>query len=258
MPEPVRKKIKKSLFIDLIMGIVFISMLTVAVWLVWVYYFRGPISIVTENGKPQIKQQILALPRDEYSAHFHNYDAVVLAGIKTGSSCLHCHGDYPHSKDQKVRSLLNAHAWFIACETCHLEMEDGVEVKYLWFDNKSGAELTKLTGKNGDYGAAIVPVTYEFWAAKRLDAPRDEDFIHEYLQSEERLSDDQKKEAMKRVHNMLTKTPVYCDQCHVENGMLDFTELLYSTQSAQYLESIDMGAMARTYKEFHFPNLFDD
>lgn len=257
MAEPGRKQIQKSLFIDIIMGLIFVLLLIVGLWITWVYYFRGPIDIVTDKDKLQVEQQMLAQAGEDYSSHFHNLDTAVLAGIKTGSTCLVCHGDYPHAKGRKVRSLFNAHAWFIACEVCHLKFEDGVEIEYRWFDNDSGLELTKLEGKDGNYGATIVPIKYEFWTAKRLDTPQNEDFINEYLQSEALFSDDQKKMAMERVHETLTKKPVYCDQCHINDGIFNFTDLLYSPQSTIHLESIDMGAMAKTYEEFHFPTLFD-
>ncbi len=255
--EPGRKEFQKSLFVDFIMALVFLALLTVALWIVWIYYFRGPIAIVTDRKSLQVEQEILAKARKDYSAHFHNMDSVVLAGIQTGSSCLVCHGDYPHWQDKKVRSLFNAHSWFIACEVCHLQFEDGEEIEYRWFDNDSGLKLTKLAGENSQYGAYIAPVVNGFLATKRLSALKNEDSIKAYLLAEDQFNDAQKKTALDAIHKALTKKPVHCDQCHKENGVLNFVELLYSPHVALYLESIDMGALTEIYQEFYFPDLLN-
>jgi hypothetical protein len=252
-----KKRTVKTLIFDMLMGLNFVFLLIVALWIVWVYYFRGPIEIVTGESK-DTDQELLIQARSEYTTHFHNLDLVVLKGIQTNPLCAEgCHGDYPHSKGRKVRSLFNAHAWFMACEVCHLKAEDSVGVVYRWLDNKTGEELTTLVGKDGDYGATIVPVRLNNGSMERLDIPPNADFIKEYTQTRDTLDDDQQKAAVEKIHETMAKEPIYCDKCHVEDSFLDFANLLYPPQTVMHLESIDMGAMAKTYKEFHLPPLFD-
>jgi len=250
-----QKRTLKTLLVDIIMGLTFIFLLIVALWLVWIYYFRGPINIVTGKSK-EADQELLIQAKKEYTKHFHNLDLVVVKGIQTGSQCLNCHGDYPHYKGQKVRALFNAHSWFIACEVCHVKPEESATVVYRWINNTDGNQLTRLSGENGDYGATIVPMKIENGNAIRIDNT-EADFIREYMQTREQLDEKQKKAAEEKMHETMRKDPVYCDECHTQNGIFHFEELLYSPQSAMYLETLDMGAMAKTYKEFHLPSIFD-
>ena len=247
----------KTLLVDTFMGLNFVLLAAFAVWLVWIYYFRGPTEIVTGRSEGEAGQDLLAQARREHSTHFHNLDELVVEGIQSGSLCVKCHGDYPHAKSKKVRALFNAHSWFIACEVCHLKPEDGAEVVYRWLDNKTGGELGELTGDAGNYGAMIVPIQLEMWGRKRLDEPENEDFIKEYLRSGagHDLSEQQRKEAEDTIHEKMLKDPVFCDQCHKYGGLIDFEKLLYPPQRVLHLESIDMGAMAKTYEEFYFPDV---
>lgn len=246
----------KTLFVDIFMGLIFVILLVVSIWIIWVYYVRGPIDIVTSKEEGKAEQNLLIQAREEYSTHFHNLDKVVLDGIQTGSLCLKCHGDYPHYENKKVRGLFNAHSWFIACEVCHLKSDDGVQIVYKWLD-EYGNELVELEGSAGNYGAAIIPLKLEYGGKERLDQPADVSLIVEYIQKREHLNEELQKVADEAFHETMTKEPVFCDECHTENGILDFEELLYSPKRALHLETIDMGAMAKTYEEFHFPSIFE-
>jgi len=252
-----KKNPLKTLLVDIFMGLNFLFLLVIAIWIVWVYYVRGPIDIVTGKGIAEPEQNILIRAREEYSTHFHNMDKAVLNGIQTGSLCLECHGDYPHHENKKVRGLFNAHSWFIACEVCHLKSEDEDQIVYKWLDNNTGNELEELEGSIGNYGAAIIPLKSGHLGKERLDKPADVNFILEYIQRREHLNEELQKEVDERFHETMTKEPVFCDKCHTENGIFDFEELLYSPKRALHLETIDMGAMAKTYEEFHFPSIFE-
>lgn len=252
--------IQKRLAVDAIMVLILVLLLGFAAWIVWVYYFRGPIDIETRGFvlTTELEEPIKPTQVEKYTLiHFHNLDKVVLEGIKTGSSCLQCHGDYPHSESQKTRTFFNAHSWFMACEVCHMTPKSVEKVVYRWLDNDTGNELVRLQGKAGNYGGSIVPIKLENDTAKRLDHTADKEFIEQYLQTKDDLGDDQQKEAMEKIHEALTKSPLYCDKCHTDNGVLDFSRLLYTQKAVRHLESIDMGSMVKTYKEFHLPDIFD-
>jgi hypothetical protein len=252
--------ILKRLVVDAVMGLLFLLLLGFAAWIVWVYYFRGPVDIETRGFVTRTvrEQPVQPAQVEQYTLrHFHNLDDRVLAGIESESLCVKCHGDYSHSKTEKVRSFFNAHSWFMACEVCHLQPQDGDRTVYRWLDKKTGNRLTGLDGEDGDYGAMIVPLVIENGVERRLDEPVDREYVEENIRIWDLLADYQKEMAQERIHKILTESPTNCDQCHTVSGALDFRELLYPPQRAAHLESIDMGAMVKGYEEFHLPGIFD-
>ena len=95
----------------------------------------------------------------ESAHHFHNVDQNVHPAIANPPICLHCHGTYPHGKSPDIRSFLNMHNYFMACETCHVRREDVTgKVQYTWFDNKTEDVVNIIKSSNGVYGARLVPV----------------------------------------------------------------------------------------------------
>jgi len=257
MLESEKKRTLKTLVIDTIMGIFFLYLLYIALWIAWVYYFRGPIDIVTSQEDLQSDQDLLNQAREEYTTHFHNLDIAVVNGIQSDSLCLDCHGDYSHSLNEKMRSMLNAHSWFIACEVCHSPVTEEMKIGYRWIDSETGQALTQLDGTPGNYGALIIPFTLASGTAKRLDENEEYEFTREYLQTRELLDKEQQEAAEERIHETMAETAVSCENCHTEDSLFDYVELLYPPQRALHLQSIDMGAMAKAYEEFFFPNIFD-
>lgn len=259
-PDSGAKPIMKKLATDAIMTLILVVLLALSAWVVWVYYFRGAIDIETRGfiSTTEFEQPVKPTQVEAYTLrHFHNLDEVVLGGIQSESLCVKCHGDYSHSKSKKARTFFNAHSWFMACEVCHVRPKKGEKVSYRWLDNNTGKEVTALQGQSGNYGARIIPIKMENKIPKRLDDSADKEFIEEYMRTKDGLDEDKQKFAMDRIHNTLTKSPLYCDKCHTDNGVLDFRKLLYSKEMAMHLETIDMGSMIENYKEFYLPNIFD-
>ncbi|UCE89336.1 MAG: hypothetical protein JSW10_00385 [Pseudomonadota bacterium] len=248
----------KALVVDALMGAIFLLLMVFSAWLIWQYYFRAPVEIPSAGVGREATKEDIRLAREYPPRHFHNMDEVVLAGIQSGSPCIKCHGDYPHSKaDNDRRGFLNAHAWFVACETCHLKPEDRDKVIYRWYDNKTGEEMTKLEGPAGIYGGMIAPVKFDKGTVQRLDRAADVELIDEYLRTKNELNEGQQATARAKIHDVICKSPIFCDSCHTEKGVLDFEKLLYPPRHAAHLRTIDPGAMIKTYKAFHFPNIFD-
>jgi hypothetical protein len=253
-------QILKRLAVDVLMALVFVSLLGIALWVFWVYFFRGPVDIETRGFVSRTLRDEPAQPSqvERYTLrHFHSLNEVVLEGIKSESLCVKCHGDYAHSKEKKVRSFFNAHSWFIACEVCHLKAGDKDDVVFRCLTYDTGEELTELKGQAGSYGAMIVPIRLEEGIVKRFDESDDKEFIEEFIRLEEHLADYQKELSQERIHKILSENPVNCDECHTSNGLLNFEELLYSPNTAKYLESLDMGAMTKTYEQFHLPAILN-
>ncbi len=252
----------KKLAVDLLMFIVFMILFLFTVWLFYIFYVRGPIQ--TENRGFVTKTAEVETPKPtqvkEYMVeHFHNLDDMMLGGIKYKSDCVLCHGSYAHSESEKVRTFFNAHSWFVACEVCHVNPDEGETFVYRWFDNESNEEISELQGLPGSYGARIAPAKVENGVLARVGVYSGPDFIEQYLRRKLELNVNvvEMKPAMTEVHVSLAEEPVDCDGCHALEGRLPFREILYAENDAEHLESLDVGAMVKTYEEFHFPSLYD-
>ena len=53
--------------------------------------------------------------------------------------CVRCHGNTPHSKAKDVRSFLNMHAFYTACETCHIRPDKKTDnLVFRWYNKQTG------------------------------------------------------------------------------------------------------------------------
>lgn len=251
---------RKQLFASTLKTLVILLLLGFSLWLIWIYYVRGTIDLQTTEFKLEATPADSATPIEverDTSQHFHNLDQVVLQGIPYRSTCLQCHGDYPHSKTKKVRAFFNAHSWFMACEVCHVRANENETMAYRWLDHRTDNQKLTIQGKAGNYGARIVPILLKDGVEIRVDHLLDEANVNEYLRTRDTLDSDQRDIALKDIHKVMSKEPIFCDECHTENGILDFRKLSYSENSAAHLVSLDMGSMIKSYDVFHLPTIFD-
>jgi len=132
------------------------------------------------------------------------------------SNCVLCHGNVPHDKSKEVRSFLNMHAFYTACETCHIRPQnDDKQVVFRWYDY-------------GNYGAKIAPGIIEGDSFKFLHTDADKAFVERYLKEEKLLSQKQKSQMKKLMHAGINKKPIECNQCHQEkNPYIPFAALGY-------------------------------
>jgi len=162
------------------------------------------------------------------------------------SNCVMCHGNVPHDKSKEVRSFLNMHAFYIACETCHIRPQnDDTKVVFRWYDKKTGDRVDNPVAlvdieksyahiesasypTYGNYGAKIAPGTIEGDRFKFLHDADDKVFVERYLKDEKLLSQKQKSQMKKLIHAGINKKPIECDQCHQEKSpYVPFAELGY-------------------------------
>lgn len=249
----------KRLLVDILMAVIFISLLAFALWLIWITFFRGTFDtgLISVEGQTELERIATGRAAGSTNEHFHNVDEAVLAGGKSPSLCLKCHGNYPHSKAPDIRAFLNAHAYFAACEVCHIRPGENDVVTYKWLDNKTGLELSELKGKPGDYGAMIVPIKIENGIGRRLDESTDKAFVEEYMELRATFNADQQAEAKVRIHKDISTKPIFCDDCHKTDGVLNFKELLYTPVVAERLETGEVASMINKYAKFYLPTMFD-
>jgi cytochrome b subunit of formate dehydrogenase len=195
----------------------------------------------------------------ETSNHFHNVDETVDLTIANPPICLSCHGTYPHGKSPDIRSFLNMHNYFMACETCHIRREDvSGTVHYNWFDNRTEDIVTTIKGDNGVYGARLVPVaTMESGEIHRLDRSSNEQFAREYMARKDSLTPEEQARAKVILHKDISRKPVQCTECHGKNAYIDLAAVGYSRNRAESLYRTEVADMINRYMEFYLPTMFD-
>ncbi len=190
--------------------------------------------------------------------HFHNVDHSLTVEKRAPSLCLRCHGNYPHSKSVEIRSLLNMHTFFAACEVCHVRSHNGEKLEFYWFDNDTGKMVTHIKPSDGNYGAKIIPVIKTTSGMKRLDNPVTDEYAKQFMQAWAKYTLDQRSLAKHELHKNLAQKPVQCNECHSRNNpYLDFAALGYPKSWVIELTGTEVVGMVDNYMKFYIPTMFN-
>ena len=195
--------------------------------------------------------------------HFHH------VGMKLESDdtnlCIRCHGGVPHDKAKSIRAFLNMHAFYVACETCHIQPEEGDERwVFRWYDKVKGSVISNPPGLTsldksmyGNYGTKIAPgVLKPDGSFKFLNGVRERDFVEKYLIEKDILSSTQQSKMKKVIHRDIDEKPLLCDGCHTddtEKAYLPFVQLGYPSRRMHDLTSTEVVGMIEKYQEFYMP-----
>ncbi len=239
-----------------------------AVWLLQLLYFpkleikKLSISQLAPMVKPPEEQnifsKILMSKNQIASGHFHMIDEYISQQESVAPLCLTCHGNYPHSKEKKVRALLNFHTGFMACSVCHTRKEPGTEnVIFKWVERETGEIINKVKGEYGKYPARIYPVIIDAKGQKKIFRPVDENAALHYLEIKDKYNPDQAAQAKVKLHEHISDKPVFCSDCHKKDGFLDFIQLGFSIQRVNHLDSTEVVGMIEKYKTFYLPSEID-
>ena len=204
-------------------------------------FFTQPVSTILQEAR---RNEELEIHR-----HFHRIVETPQLAENDRSVCYICHSDYPHSKNNKIRSLLNMHTQYFVCEACHIKEPPNATVVYKWYnpyrENPSGPfvgtsydprtgnlmEVEDLISKMAPYlpkGGKL-----EF-AIQRQDAPLAKD----YMKVRDKLSPEQRDGVKKKFHiNIKPKGPE-CQACHAKEGLLDFKRLGFDDNRAAKLKRL--------------------
>lgn len=241
----------KRLLVHLVMLTVGILLISFSIWLVYLTYFKGSFGTRETLAKK-------AIPRQEMTYEsFHGVDKAVLAGSQSKSWCLKCHEDFSHSKSREVRGMLNAHSFFMACEVCHIAPGEGEKFEYKWIQRGGSTPLTALRGQAGEYGGTIVPFRTVNGVSRRMDENQEAQQLLDESAANDSGGDQQKRRMLLNadIHKEFSPKPIFCDECHRENGPLDFTQLMYTPQRAQRLAFGEGANVIKQYKDFYLPSL---
>ena len=194
------------------------------------------------------------------------------------SPCIRCHGAVPHDKSKEVRSFLNMHAFYLACESCHVLPKEGDPAwQFKWYDKKTGESVSNpqrlinidipfQNGKDGDskyiaygdYGAKISPGYIENDKFRFMSTQKDMEFVLSYIDKQKLLGSSQRSQMKKMIHRKVGNKPLDCAACHKEkDAYLPLAQLGYPPRRLEDLTSASVVGMIRKYKKFWIPSFLN-
>ncbi len=199
---------------------------------------------------------------EEYvQGHFHHVGMTVEPDDT--SLCIRCHGAIPHDKAKAIRAFLNMHAFYVACETCHIMPKKGANSwAFRWYNKKSGKPISNPPGLTtndksmyGNYGAKIAPGRISNSGQFMfLNDEKERAFVEKYLQEKDRLGSTQQSKMKKVIHRRIDEKPLMCDRCHNEEApYLPFDTLGYPKRRKQDLVGTEVAGMVAKYQDFYMP-----
>lgn len=197
------------------------------------------------------------LEEQRIEGHFHHIGLDI--GPDNRSYCRSCHGDMPHDTVKDIRSFLNMHAFFVACQTCHVKLEGEEKSNvFKWYDRKTGelVESPVNGAPPGTYNAKVIPFIRENGRVERIDSQDRINFVNDYQENEKSLTEGQKSKAKKLIHKIISKTPVMCEECHTrEKPLLPLAELGYPKARIDSITSTEVVGMIKNYTQFYMPKM---
>ena len=258
----VGKAMKKvSAFLFKFVTIVLFSMF--GLWLIQMVYFpqldAKKVDIMpTPSEEEDLFGHILKDKGPTPQRHFHIVDEFLAQPEPYAPVCLTCHGTYPHSKGEKVRSLLNAHTGFVACSVCHARQDIAKEgIGFSWVDRQTGVITNQFEGAYGKYSAKIFPVSVNADGSKEIFRPINEKDAQKFIELKPKFTPDQIAEAKIKLHSHITKKPVFCVDCHKKDGYFDFAKLGFPAERIDHLNSTEVVGLIAKYEKFYFPAKID-
>lgn len=234
-------------------------------WLLQLLYFPQieaskllEVATHKEEEHQNIFKEILHQKDPVTREHFHMVDEYITETEHNPPLCLTCHGTYPHSKEKKVRAILNLHTGFIACAVCHARKEQGNKsIDFMWVDHETREMTTKVKGGYGKYPSKIFPIQILAGGQKKIFRPVDDKMAQQYLLHKDQYTPDQVAQVKIKLHEGISSKPVFCSDCHQKDGYLDFAKLGFSTQRINHLNSTEVVGMIEKYKTFYLPSAID-
>lgn len=215
-----------------------------------------------EQGKTSTTDLGYMVVKEQYvKGHFHHVGMTIEPD--TSSVCIKCHGAVPHDKAKSIRGFLNMHAFFLACEVCHIPPKEGQSKwDFRWYDKATGKVISNPPGlltmeidKYGNYGAKIAPGTENNGVFRFINTEKERDFVDEYLKKKDLLGEMEQSKMKKVIHRKLSEEPLLCEKCHTDEGKpyLPFAELGYPPRRISALTSTEVVGMVKKYRKFYIP-----
>ena len=202
----------------------------------------------------------------ELHRHFHHLPDIEEIDTIHQSQCLMCHSLLPHSKNEKIRVMLNMHSDFLNCETCHYKKEQD-SIEYKWFDmgidneitrgSKFGTQYDPDTGMlqgTDNHISKITPVRKREGPPEIIFMSQGHQMAADYIQVKDKLTSGQREQAKKKFHGEIDSKGWDCRECHKKEGVLDLNPLGFSKRRINEVENLEIVGMYDRYEVFHLPN----
>jgi hypothetical protein len=227
------------------------------------------ISIFSQKETSLIMDEAKRLQDFETHRHFHHIVPYPQMPEDQRPVCFICHSDYPHSKNKKIRSILNMHTQFFVCESCHIKEKEGTTIFYKWYSPVDESPKGPFLGTSYDPQTGnLVQVKDKFSkiapyftkgvrlesAVQHQDAPLAKDF----MKVRDKLSPEQREGVKNKFHMNIKPKGHECKTCHSKNSILEFKRLEFSKERIVDLEQLNITGMITKYQSFYLPDLFNE
>lgn len=243
--------------------------------------FVAPVK--SEGEHNPLTDKIVVNEKDSRVFHFHNLNEGTAAPFDDQNPliCIICHGKMPHAKNKVTRAMLNFHAPFIDCNTCHVKDVKGGISGYRWFDGStfSIAELKKGPTKVAPLirikpyinqlisafdeeiaGRAnvplITPYIEENGRFKMITMRMDNEKFARALAMRDRLPSDIQGQMKGQIHQAVSNPGLDCTDCHRVKSVLPFKALGYSEERTDQIVGTEAAGIIGRYGRFYMPGLF--
>ena len=219
----------------------------------------------TDAGESELMKEFNEQLIREVHRHFHHLPDIQEIDTEHQSQCLMCHSLLPHSKNEKIRVMLNMHSDFLNCETCHYQKKDEI-IRYIWYDmgieneitrgSKFGTHYNEETGLlegTDNHISKITPVRHEEKKSEILFMPQSHPMAKDYIKVKDKLTSGQREQSKKKFHGKIESKGWACRECHKKDGVLDLPSLEFSGRRAQEIESLEIIGMYDKYEVFYLP-----
>ena len=235
-----------------------------------VLVLAGSLGVDFQKEKPAIVTILSEERNAERIRHFHNLPKKFLPTQGKKNVCFHCHGDFPHSKEPMIRTIMNMHTQFTGCMTCHVDEKkvpkESLQLRWL---NYSGIEVSgapfgitvdENTGNlqdTDDYYSKIVAYQVEAGSKELLEIGPQDPKLKEFVANKGNLSDADKEAVKKRFHSKIRPRGRACSQCHTDEkkSFLPFRQLGFSERRISELTQLNIIGMIEKYKSFYISDM---
>jgi hypothetical protein len=256
-------QVKNKIGTFAVKAVLVLPLMAFGLWLIQMLYFPGVTAgksevPLTAVGDDLMFRNIWQETEPVSSGHFHMVDASIFQTAPYEPICRTCHGTYAHSKEKKVRSLLNFHEGFLACAVCHVRKDPADKTfSFAWVDRETGRTSTAVEGEYGNFPAKIFPRRISTKGQESIVQPISEKAAQEYLKYKDQFTPDQIAQAKAKLHEHISKNPILCIECHKKEGYINFSELGFPQNRVDHLISSEVATMIEKYETFYLPEVID-
>jgi hypothetical protein len=223
----------------------------------------------SEKDKSLIMDEAKRLQEFELHRHFHRTVDYPQLPENERPACFICHSDYPHSKNKRVRSLLNMHTQYFVCESCHIKEKPGTSVFYKWYspfdENPKGPFLNTSydpeTGNVVEVEDKFSKITPFFLRGVRLESAvqaQDAPLAKDFVKVRDKLTPEQREGVKNKFHVNIKPKGHECKTCHSKQSILEFERLGFSENRIADLQQLNVKGMLTKYENFYLPDLLTE